>query len=471
MVTNTKEGMGADMQYVLSIDIGASSGRHILGWIENGALKSQEIYRFPNGAVKQNGQLCWDIDALFAHVLTGMKLCGELGKQPVSVGIDTWGVDFALLRGGERLGPVVSYRDARTAGMPELVEHFISPQALYARTGIQKQPFNTVYQLMALKTQTDLLPQADTLLLVPDYLHYLLTGNALCEYTNATTTQLVSAEQCDWDWELIDLLGYPRRIFPPIVPAGKALGEVTASIAAEIGYSTHVIAPATHDTGSAVVSVPSQERHPLYLSSGTWSLMGTELAKPICSEESRRYNLTNEGGYHKRYRYLKNIMGLWMVQSLRRELGEEYSFPQLSAMARENERFPARVDVNDPAFLAPESMAQAVVEVCAREQQPVPQSPGEVLAVVYQSMAQSYANSVRELSQITGLQFDCLHIVGGGCQDRYLNELTQQATGLPVIAGPVEATAFGNLLVQLIAGGQLESMAQARALVRESLEA
>ena len=291
--------------YYLAIDIGASSGRHILAHLEDGKMVLEEVHRFPNGMVENGDENVWDVDELFNQIKTGMKKCAELGKIPVSVGVDTWGVDFVLLDGnGQRIGNAVAYRDGRTKEMDEEVYKIIPEDDLYARTGIQKAIFNTIYQLMALKKKKpDELARAKTLLLMPDYFHYLLSGRAVTEYTNATTTQLVSPDTKDWDYELIHKLGYPEEIFQKIVLPGTELGELTPQVQAEVGFNCKVIAPATHDTGSAVIAVPTDSDNTLYISSGTWSLMGTELMKANCSPESKANNLTNEGGYDYRFRY------------------------------------------------------------------------------------------------------------------------------------------------------------------------
>ena len=461
------------MKYHLAVDIGASSGRHILGHVEQGRIVLEEVYRFENGPKKRGGRLCWDFDALAREVVNGLKACAKLGKVPATLGVDTWGVDFALVdREGRVLGDTVAYRDSRTQGMDALVEELIPAQELYRRTGIQKQSFNTIYQLMAVKRQSpELLEQAHRLLLVPDYLHYTLTGVMSNEYTEASTSGLVSAETKDWDRELLDLLGFPQKLFGPLSLPGTALGRLRPALREELGFDCQVVLPASHDTGSAFLAVPAGEGDSVTLSSGTWSLLGVELKTPVTTPESRAANFTNEGGYQYRYRYLKNIMGLWMIQNLRREMAENGQLPgfgELSRLAREAADFPGRVDVDDPSFMAPESMSAAVRAYCERMGQPVPQSPGELLSCVYHSLAQCYAQSVRQLERLTGRSFQAVHIVGGGSQDAYLNQLTASATGLPVYAGPTEGTALGNLLVQMIAQGEFASLQEARDAIRAS---
>ena len=456
--------------YYLAIDIGASSGRHILSWLEEGKIRLEEIYRFENRLVSKNGHLCWDLEALFEEVVNGIARCHELGKQPVSLGIDTWGVDFVLLDDADRvLGDTVAYRDGRTKGMDAAVASLIDEPALYARTGIQKQLFNTIYQLYSLKlTQPALLEQARRLLMIPDYFHFRLTGVKANEYTNATTGQLVNAQTNDWDTALMEKLGIPTRLFGKLQMPGTLLGELSPAIAARVGFSSRVVLPATHDTGSAVVAVPANDDDYLYISSGTWSLIGIERREPDCSERSRQHNFTNEGGYDHRFRYLKNIMGLWMLQSVRRELNNEYSFNRLCELAAQAGDFPSRVDVNDGRFLAPDSMIEVVKGYCAETAQPVPETVGQLTCCIYQSLAESYGRAVQELEEITGRTYSRIHIVGGGSKDTYLNALTARATGKPVYAGPVEATALGNLLVQMLAEGELNSLAQARDTVHTS---
>lgn len=457
------------METYLAVDIGASSGRHILGWVEEGRLCLEEIYRFENTLIRKNGRLCWDMERLAGEVLRGLERCRELGKIPSTMGIDTWAVDYVLLdAGGQPLGNTVAYRDSRTQGMDKLVEQRVPFQELYRRTGIQKQDFNTIYQLMAVKTQEPgLLEKAQRLLMVPEYLTYRLTGKMENEYTNATTTGLVNARTKTWDGELLDTLGYPRRLFgEPRLP-GYSVGGFTPEVRARVGFDCQVLFPATHDTGSAFLAVPAKENG-VYLSSGTWSLLGTELPDPITTPESLARNFTNEGGYQYRFRYLKNIMGLWMLQSIRREAGEGVTFNALEQAAREAASFPAQVDVGHSRFLAPENMGEAVRDACRETGQPVPQTLGELAACVYHSLAHSYAQSVQELSALTGREYTAVNIVGGGSRDGYLNQLTANATGLPVYAGPTEGTALGNLMVQMLAAGEFPDLAVIRKAVRHS---
>lgn len=463
-------------KYYLAVDIGASSGRHILGHMEDGMLLLEEIYRFENGMDNRDGKRLWNTKRLFEEIVNGMKRCSELGKIPVSMSIDTWAVDYVLLDGQDRvLGDTYGYRDGRTAGMDEEVYRIIPERELYRRTGIQKQIFNTIYQLMAVKQQTpELLEQAKTFLMLPDYFQFLLTGNKVSEYTNGTSTQLVSPENKQWDKELICRLGYPGEMFLPLSMPGTLVGELTREIQEQVGFSCEVVLCASHDTASAVMAMPvsgeenGTDGQSCYISSGTWSLMGTENMEAICTEESQEGNFTNEGGYEYRFRYLKNIMGLWMIQSVRHEQNDAYSFAQLCDMAVENKDFPSRVEVNDNAFLAPDSMTEAVREYCQKTGQKVPETVGETAAVIYQSLALCYGETVKELEKNTKKECSRIHVIGGGSNAAYLNQLTADATGKTVYAGPGEATAIGNLMAQMIRSGEFDGLASARRCVFDS---
>ncbi len=451
-------------KYYLAVDIGASSGRHILGCLENGRITLEEIYRFENGMVKKDGYFCWELDRLFQEIKNGLKKCKEMGKIPSSMGIDTWGVDFVLLDANDRiLGNTVGYRDRRTNGMDERVYKEISEEALYGRTGIQKQIFNTIYQLMAVKTRNPgHMEAAQSFLMIPDYFNYLLTGVKRNEYTNATTTQLVSPVTKDWDMELIESLGYNKKMFQKISLPKTVVGNFTAPVREEAGFDCEVVLPATHDTGSAVLSVPANDDNYLYISSGTWSLMGIERQEADCSKESKAANFTNEGGYDYRFRYLKNIMGLWMIQSLRHELKDAYSFAELCELAKKAGDFNSRVDVNADCFLAPDNMTEAINKYCRDTNQKEPATAGELAACIYNSLAMSYADTVKEIEMITGKTYSRIHIVGGGSNADYLNELTAKYTEKDVYAGPTEATAIGNILAQMLKAGEYKSVEEAR---------
>ena len=456
-------------RYYLAIDIGASSGRHMLSHIQDGKIVLEEIYRFSNGMEEKNGHRIWNVDQLFDEILVGMKACAGLGKIPYSMGIDTWAVDFVLLDRKDRiLGDAIAYRDSRTVGMDSKVYEIIPEEELYRRSGIQKQIFNTIYQLMAVKEQTpDLLEKAESMLMIPDYFHFLLTGKKVQEYTNATTTQLVDPETKDWDFELIKRLGYPRRMFQKIQNPGYDLGTLTEEVQTRVGFNCRVLLPPTHDTASAVMAVPTQEETALYISSGTWSLMGTELLKADCSTRSMAHNLTNEGGYDYRFRYLKNIMGLWMIQSVRKEMAPDMSFGEICDLASKAQ-IHTIIDVNDDRFLAPENMTEAVRTVCREGGQQVPQDIAEVAAVIYNSLAKCYADTAKEIEQLTDREYKQIHVVGGGANAEYLNRLTAEATKKTVYAGPTEATAIGNIAAQMTAAGELKGLMDARRCIFES---
>ena len=475
------------MEYHLAVDIGASSGRHILGHVEQGRMVLEEIYRFGNTQVWRNGHDCWDLETLWAHILAGLQACKAAGKIPATLGIDTWAVDFVLLDGeGRPVGDAVAYRDGRTAGLREMLEPALPFARHYARTGIQYQPFNTAYQLAALQREAPgQLAAAAHFLMIPEYFNYRLTGKIKNEYTNATTTALVNAESKTWDDEVIAALGLPRAIFGPLHLPGETVGRFTSEVRAAVGFDCTVVLPATHDTGSAFLAVPARDENAVTLSSGTWSLLGVENETPITTPQSLAQNFTNEGGYQYRFRYLKNIMGLWMIQSIRRELngeayvtgkasteaaGSAYTYAQLEAEARANADFPGRVDVDAPRFLAPDSMSAEVRAACAENGGPVPENVGELMACVYHSLAESYRRAVDALSGLTGKRYTSINLVGGGSKDEYLNELTAKATGLTVYAGPTEGTALGNLMVQFLNVGAFADLRAARAAIRDSFE-
>ena len=478
------------MNYHLAIDIGASSGRHILGHVEDGKIVLEEMYRFDNSQIRKDGHDCWDMAALARAVIAGLKACKDAGKVPFTIGIDTWGVDFVLLDGnGVPCSDMVAYRDARTEGADALVDAAISADELYARCGIQKMLFNTIYQLAALKKEhPEQIEKAQRMLMVPEYLNFVLTGKMANEYTNATTGNLVNARAKDWDWDVIDKLGLPRRIFGKLEMPGTPLGGLTQAVQAEVGFDAQVVLPATHDTGSAFLAVPARDDQAVYISSGTWSLLGVENAEPITTPEAKAANFTNEGGAWYRFRFLKNIMGLWMIQSIRRELngvdyvegkektatwsladyekGRKYSFADLENAAKAAGSFAGRVDANDTRFFSPASMIAEVLAAADVK----PATVGELMQCVYASLAACYAKMIKNLSGLTGKTYTSVNIVGGGSKDGYLNKLTAEATGLEVFAGPTEGTAIGNLIVQFISAGEFADLAEARACVGRSFD-
>jgi rhamnulokinase len=460
------------MNCVLAIDIGASSGRHILGFIDHGILKLKEIHRFNNKLSLKNERYCWDTEHLFHEIKKGITKCNEFSLIPKSIGIDTWGVDFVLLNeSGELLGDAVSYRDRRTDGMMEEVFKVIPKAELYTKTGIQFQKFNTIYQLCALKkTNPELLEKTDTLLMMPDYFHYLLTGKKSNEYTDATTSQLVNAHTNDWDLDILNELGIKSDIFNAISSPKTILGGLRKELVDEFGFNARVILPPTHDTGSAFVAVPVEEDNCIFISSGTWSLIGVEIQKPICDEKSLKYNFTNEGGLDYKYRFLKNIMGLWMIQEVKKNYDNRYSFFELTRMAMDSGYFNSVVDVNDGRFMKPENMIAAIQKHCEENNQIIPTTPGEVAQCVFYSIAKSYADAICEIEDILDRTYRQINIVGGGIQNEYLNRLIACETEKPVHTGPMEATAIGNILSQLMALKDVKSTSHARQIIRDSFE-
>ena len=419
--------------YYLAVDIGASSGRHIVGWREGGELKTQEVYRFPNGVTEQDGHLTWDIDALLAHVKAGIEKAREK-YEITSLSIDTWGVDYVLLKGDETVCPVYAYRDRRTESAIPAVHEKIPFVELYRRTGIQFQPFNTIYQLFADQLAGRLTEVTD-FLMIPEYLMYRLTGAKAHEYTNATTGGMVSAETGEFDPAIIRALGLPEHLFQKLQQPGTVIGEYEG---------IKVLLCATHDTGSAVEGIPMAGGGDApYISSGTWSLLGVKTPKPITDEASRAANWSNEGGVGYN-RYQKNIMGMWLPNRLRAELCPDKPWSEIVAEA-ETSGFAETVDANDPSFLAPESMKAAFDSALSAK----PQTLGDYFRCAYRSLALSYRQAIEELEYNTGKKYDKIYIVGGGARNGFLNRLTEQATGKQVIALPIEATALGNLKIQM----------------------
>lgn len=457
------------MTYFLAIDIGASSGRHILGSMQNGKIVLEEIYRFRNGMDDVNGTMCWNVDRLFAEIIEGMKKCKGTGKIPVSVGVDTWGVDFVLLDGKDNIvGQTVAYRDGRTDGMDQEVYKIIGEDDLYARTGIQKAIYNTIYQLMAVKKRNpEHLAKAEAMLMIPDYFHYKLCGEKAQEYTEATTSQLMSPITRDWDYELIEMLGFQKDMFQEIRMPGTKLGTLTEKVKEMVGYDCQVVLPPAHDTASAVMAIPSAKGNVCYISSGTWSLMGVEKKEADRSGQSKNANFTNEGGYGGSVTYLTNIMGLWMVQSVRNQLAPDMPYGRLCELASK-ETISSIVDCQDDCFLSPDDMAVEIQGYCRRTSQAVPETLPQLACVIYNSLAKCYGEKLREIENLTGIAYDGIHIIGGGSNAAYLNELTAKYTKVPVYAGPAEATALGNILTQMIKEGIFDNLTKARECVAES---
>ena len=429
------------MKYYLAIDIGASSGRHIVGWQEEGALCTQEVYRFPNGVREESGHLVWDIEKLTACVIEGIAKAFQKYRKIESLSIDTWGVDYVLMQGGEELLPVYAYRDGRTDAVIAQVHETIPFAQLYRRTGCQFQPFNTIYQLYHDKISGQL-DRATDMLMMPEYLLWKLCGIKAREYTNATTTGMVNAESGAFDSRIVEALGYPRHLFPELSQPGAVLGMLRPEIAEQVGGSCKVMLCATHDTGSAVEGIPMEGNHP-YISSGTWSLLGVKTPGPITDGASMEANYSNEGGVGYN-RYQKNIMGMWLVNELQRELCPDMPFPEIVKSAQESV-CDSLVDANAPVFFAPKSMKAAFDQETGNALRSI----GDYFRCAYRSLAYSYAKALAELEANTGCRYEKLYIVGGGAKNTFLNQLTQQATGKTVGALPMEATAVGNLKIQM----------------------
>lgn len=425
------------MKYYLAIDIGASSGRHIIGWCDGTEIQTKEVYRFPNGVIHQDCHLVWDIDTLYQNVLTGIQKAFEEYSEIESLSIDTWGVDYVLLNGDKEIVPIFAYRDSRTEAVISAVHKAIPFSELYSKVGCQFQPFNSVYQLYDDKLNGRL-EKATDMLMIPEYLMWKLSGVKAREYTNATTTGMVNGE---FDMDIVGRLGYPEHLFPKLSQPKTVLGNLLPEIAEKVGGNTKVVLCATHDTGSAVEGIPMGENSP-YISSGTWSLLGVKTPKPITNTASQKANYSNEGGVGYN-RYQKNIMGMWIVNELQKELCPNTPFSEIVKMA-EQSRCEAILDANSPALLAPESMKSAFDSLTDGLE-----STADYFRCAYRSLALSYKQAICELESNTDTKYDKLYIVGGGAKNAFLNRLTEEATGKKVIALPIEATALGNLKIQM----------------------
>ncbi len=450
------------MKYCLAIDMGASSGRHILGYIEDGKLKLQEIYRFENGIVDIDGNLCWDVDHLFNEIKNGLKECKNRGITPDTVAIDTWGVDYVLLdKDKKEIMPVVAYRDSRTLGIPEEIDKVIPRKELYERTGIQATNYNSIYQLYCDK-KSGKLDKAEYFLMMPEYFSFKLTGEIKNEYTLSTTGGLVNVNTFERDEEILNKLGIPQKIFSPLSLPGTVVGNLSDEVKAEIGFDTTVILCASHDTASAVAAC-SVGDNGIYISSGTWSLIGTENQEPVTCEKAMNSGFTNEGGINHRYRFLENIMGMWLLQNIRKNLQKKYTYDEMMQMAMASD-FVEYINPNAEDFLAPENMLNAIRNYLQKPELPI----GDVLNSVYHSLAKAYDDAVKVIEEISNKKIDVINIVGGGCKDSYLNLLTEKYTGKKVIAGPIEATAAGNIMVQLMYLDKSLDLTKARELIKIS---
>ncbi len=461
---------------LLAFDLGAESGRGVLGSFDGERLRLKEVHRFPNGPVRILDALHWDVLGLYEQMLTALRKCKAEHGDLDSLGVDTWGVDFALLgRGDTLLGNPRHYRDPHTEGVMERAFLQVSRQQLYRQTGLQFMRFNTLFQLLALQQSgSPLLEAAETLLMMPDLFHFFFTGMKGNEFSNATTTQLFNPTTNEWAYSLLDAFALPRRILGPILPPGSVLGPLRESVLSQTGLGpVRVVAPATHDTGSAIAAVPARGNSWAYISSGTWSLMGAELPEPLINDDTLRYNFTNEGGVGGSIRFLKNIMGLWLVQECRRiweRSGQSLTYTELARLAGEAPPFASLVDPDHASFLLPSNMPEAIGEFCRRTEQSIPVEPEAVVRCVLESLALRYRWVLERLEELLGRRLETIHIVGGGSQNELLCQFAADACNRPVIAGPVEATAIGNILVQALGLGLVGSLAEAREVVRHSFD-
>ena len=448
--------------YYLAIDIGASSGRHILGELKGDFLETTEIYRFENGFKKENGTLIWDIEKLAGDVIAGIKECKALGKIPETVAIDTWGVDYVLFDNeGKEILPCVSYRDSRTASAVEEVFSVVSQEELYTATGIQTQPYNTIFQLWCDK-KSGKLEKAKRLLMMPEYLSYRLTGVMKNEYTNASTTGLVNAEDKTIDKEICNKLGIDANIFGELNLPSSYIGNFSEEIKNEVGFDAKVVFCPSHDTASAVAACPI-DVNSVFISSGTWSLVGTENLYPVTTKEAMAANFSNEGGINYRFRFLKNIMGMWLFQNIRKNLDKKYTYDEMMQMAMDSD-YDKLIDPTNDCFLAPENMVEAIREYLGEPELPI----GDVLKSVYISLAASYNETVEEIERVAGKKVDRVAIVGGGSKDKYLNKLTKEYTGKRVTVGPTEGTAIGNLISQLMFTNSDIDLTKAREIIKNT---
>jgi len=467
-------------QCFLGVDLGAESGRVVAGLLDGKQIRLEEIYRFSNGPVTVAGTRRWNVIGLWSSILKGLSLAAQkYGDRIISVGVDTWGVDYALLsRNQELLGQPYHYRDPRTEGMLNLATSRIPQQEIFDATGLQFMEINTLYQLLSMQqTDPELLNQADTFLLMPDFFHWLLSGSQVVEFTNATTTQCLNPKTGDWAMDLLRRLEIPTGMFPKIVPPGTKLGTLRDEVMQQTGLGKiDVVAPATHDTASAVAAIPTSHTGKAdwaYISSGTWSLMGVEVNSAVLGQRAFELNVTNEGGIDGTYRLLKNIMGLWLVQECRRAYerrGKTLDYSELADAATSADAFRSLVDPDDPRFLSPDDMLEAITGYCEETQQPVPETAGQFIRCALESLALKYRKVLGWLEELTGTPIEVIHIVGGGTKNELLNQFAANACQIPVITGPVEATGLGNVLVQARAAGSVSSLAEIRDIVRNSTE-
>lgn len=458
---------------VLAFDFGASSGRAIIGTLDNGKITLNEVHRFSNDPVTVNGTFYWDVLRLFHEIKQGLLKAKQAGGFD-SIGIDTWGVDFGLLdKDGVLLENPVHYRDKRNIGMVEKAAKYIGKDEMYKLTGIQFMDFNTAFQLLSIKeNRPELLARAESLLFMPDLFAYFLTGNKVSEYSIATTSQLVDINTRDWSKEMLKKLGLPEKIFNRIVPSGSVTGYLSDEICEELGLEkVPVIAVCGHDTQSAVTAVPSEKEDFAFISSGTWSLFGTETKKPIVNDLSYSFNVTNEGGFGYSTAFLKNICGLWLIQESRRQWireGKEYSYAELEKAALREKPFARFIDPDAPEFAVPGNLPARITEYCRRTGQSVPENEGQTVRCIYESLALRYRAVLEGIEKCTGKNYDSLNVVGGGTKDTLLCKMTADACNITVYAGPIEATVMGNVAVQLISGGDIADVIEARRIIANS---
>ncbi len=461
----------------LGIDLGAGSGRVIAGILEEkGRLTIKELHRFANDTIQMPDGLHWDIENLYREILKGLSICAkEITKKPVSIGIDTWGVDFGLLdKNGNLVAPPFSYRDGRTRGMVEKFTSKISKEEIYQRTGIQFMEINTLYQLYAMVVNdSPLIKKAAKLLFIPDIINYFLTGKKFAEFTFATTSQIYNINKNEWDEKIIEVLGVSPDIFPPVINPGTSIGRINSEVSSMTGLKdTTVIAVASHDTASAIAAVPALDKDFIYISSGTWSLLGIESDRPVINDKTYYYNFTNEGGVERRICLLKNIMGLGILHNCKKEWDKNkiYSYEELIGLAQNEERFRSLIDTYDPRFLYSNNLPKEIIEFCIKTGQKTPENIGQFVRCILESLAFSYRKVLNEVREISQTDYSCIHIIGGGALNSLLCQFTADATGLTVYAGPVEATAIGNLLIQAKAKERIKSLGQLRAIVRNSFD-
>ena len=460
---------------ILAFDFGASSGRAMIGIYDGNTIKLEEIHRFSNDPVMVNGIMYWDMLRLFHEIKQGIIKAKNSGGFD-SIGIDTWGVDFGLLdKGGNLLENPIHYRDKRTHGMVEESFKRISKEDFYKITGNQFMEINTAFQLLSLvKQRAEIIERAETLLMIPDLFNYMLTGKRCTEYSIASTSQLMDVNKSVWSDKVIKALNIPRRIFTEIVPSGTIVGKLSDSICEELGVDkVDVVAVASHDTQSALISVPTQEKDFIFLSCGTWSLIGTELDNPIINEKSEIYNITNEGGYGGKTTFLKNIIGLWLIQESKRQWireGQEYGFGELEALASKTQSLRCFIDPDAPEFVPQGDIPKRIKEYCERTNQTIPETIPEIVCCINESLALKYRKSLEEIEDCTCKHYDTIYMVGGGIQSKLLCQLTANICARKVIAGPVEATVFGNLVLQLMAIGEVDGLQSARDLIAKSQE-